>query len=296
VLWAADLRIDGTQYGQLVTAGDLLTIKLRLTNRSKVKLIQFGGWHGDPDTKAADEHGNEYRAYRFGRGFAFHAAPARAEADVNQDKGCEVPSLTAVAFSLHPEKCYVSYLYFAKPVAPAKEVRLTIRAKELGGEGDLHFKVPIDRPAESPPKPEKKAPKNEAPPPRKERPPVEKKEEKPPAKKGAPKPPPKPPEVKDYKATAAWLAGEKIKGHPVRLTGRAEVTPIKRGGMLVWFLNDRKRRIVVASVGAKDAGPLKGETAEGLVWELTVSGEVGRVGAGTMTLDKAKVLKAALAD
>jgi len=102
--------------------------------------------------------------------------------------------------------------------------------------------------------------------------------------------------VRDYTATAAWLAGEKIKGHPVRLTGRAEVKPGVGGRLVVWLLNDSQRRIVVASVGAEDAGPLKGETADGLVWELTVSGEVGRVGSGTMTLDKAKVLKAKLAD
>jgi hypothetical protein len=143
VMWAAAWTAYGSRFGRVENYGTF-AIKFRLTNQSKAKLARFEGWQGDLDTLVTDEHGNEYKRLSFNSGWAFDSLP-RLKAD--EDEGCNADAIIIHRnFSLHPEKCYTTCIFREPPVAAAKEARITVSAKELGGEGLLRMKATIARP------------------------------------------------------------------------------------------------------------------------------------------------------
>jgi hypothetical protein len=145
-LWASPQTITGERFGDKVTYGTLTAVKFRFRNHSKTRLVRFGGW--DRELEAADEHGNQYRTGgAFGEGFVIDKRPELSPAQTKaEDAGCETDRLVAGRTAFEPSRSYTLFLFHEKVVPAAKEVRLTVDAKELGGNGLLRFRVPLRMP------------------------------------------------------------------------------------------------------------------------------------------------------
>jgi hypothetical protein len=96
-----------------------------------------------------DEHGNKYRAIHFDEiGFeGFGDVGWNSQLDQEYNKSSETNAILAYNLSLHPGKSYITYLFYEKSAAVAKEARLTLPSKELGGTGTIRLLVPISNPA-----------------------------------------------------------------------------------------------------------------------------------------------------
>jgi hypothetical protein len=141
--WASPVGVAGPRFGQFENHGKLLVVKLKLTNTSKTKVMRFAGWQGN--ATVVDQHGNAYKPYSFGSGFAFADTPNRPghPEDAEYDKGSDADSIIAGDMPLHPGKSYITFLFFEEPAAVSEEARLTLPAKALGGTGGLRLRVPI---------------------------------------------------------------------------------------------------------------------------------------------------------
>lgn len=139
---ARNADINGFRFGEFVRMGRLLVVQLRFSNTSQAKRVRFNGWHGDFNAKVIDEHANTYDFVRFGSGFGFaqkmgcFGEPALCE-------GCNDDPITAGPQNFDPGKKYLRHLFTEKAVDVAKEVRLTLPASELGGQGVVHLRVAI---------------------------------------------------------------------------------------------------------------------------------------------------------
>lgn len=99
-----------------------------------------------------------------------------------------------------------------------------------------------------------------------------------------------PPAVKTYTPLGCYRAGSKLKGDRVRVAGDAHAEPGK-GRVLLRFSDAKgELRYVVCSADDADAGPLRGKPAG--AYTVTVEGEYGGSGGGTVTLKAVKVVSA----
>lgn len=141
---ARNLDINGFTFGNIDRMGNMLVVQIRFENTSKAKRVKFGGWQGDPGVKVTDEHGNPYGFISFASGFSFHGTMG-ALGDPGAIVGCDQTFMIANPTNLDPGKKYLRHLFVDKSIDAAKEVRVTVPAKELGGEGSVFLRALINR-------------------------------------------------------------------------------------------------------------------------------------------------------
>lgn len=114
---------------QTESEDDLLLIKLRVSNESQRKKIDFRSWMSDfpslldgPAAKLTDESENRYRQIRFG-------ATSRVVG-------------TESSASIYPGKSIEDAVVFEPPVEGAETLRLVLSAKLFGAEGAIRFESP----------------------------------------------------------------------------------------------------------------------------------------------------------
>lgn len=106
----------------------LLSLVIEITNTSDVKKCEYRTWSGaeisfDRDYGSLrDEHGNIYKRINFG---IFD----RPEGQIVQE-------------SIYPGKSIKDILIFEVPIEKAKEIRLELPAKNIGGEGFFRIAIP----------------------------------------------------------------------------------------------------------------------------------------------------------
>ena len=124
-----------TKFGKL-QGYHAMTVKMVIKNTSKTKREIFGGWFGEG--KAADEFGNISEGWSFDRFEKFSDVPYN-------DKDVDQSAIALGRCNIDPGKTVSSFLFFEAPVDKAKEARITLPAKEIGGTGDVRFRLPITR-------------------------------------------------------------------------------------------------------------------------------------------------------
>lgn len=141
LLWASNQRYAGDRFGQFLAYEPVPVLKFRLTNYSATRIVEFNGWP-DGATYLLDEHGNDFPRVELPNGFKFANYPEpRADELATQD--CDGSAIIAGQMRLHPNKCYVTFLLFAKLPPTSKEARFATNASILGGTGVLAFRAPV---------------------------------------------------------------------------------------------------------------------------------------------------------
>ena len=123
--WSASMLVSQEPY---------LMSMITLTNTSRTKLVEFGGWYLVP---VEDEHGNRYKAVSVSRWWNGSADPKGATRVEEWYRPSRI--------TLYPGKSYHVFYAHTPPVDATTEVRWTLDAGELGGVGKVHLRVPLSR-------------------------------------------------------------------------------------------------------------------------------------------------------
>ncbi len=113
--------------GKGLSKDDLLIIRLSIENTSPNKKVDLTRWNGQsailgPFASLDDDAGNQYKRITFSFGTKVDDLEERT--------------------SIYPGKSEPATLVFELPVDAAKELRLSLPAKAVGGQGDFRFAIP----------------------------------------------------------------------------------------------------------------------------------------------------------
>jgi hypothetical protein len=140
-LGARVLTFQAKMWGAWKTYGPQTLVKLKLTNTSPTKVVEFAGWQETATLE--DEHGNRYAACRFGGGLDGFGETTGWNALPDFNANMDTSAILAYNLSLHPGKSYITYLFFAEAAGIAREARLIMPAEALGGVGKVRLRVAI---------------------------------------------------------------------------------------------------------------------------------------------------------